>query len=167
MQNMNPEKFLYELKELRCHADWHKRYFNERSRKYQRIDYWLKSLIGVAALGGAGLCGVKELRIIGAFIAGACAVIMANVLPNFKWDAIVAGFKDEQENWIKIHQGYEDLIRVMEISDRGEILLQEFQRVREMQRAAALNEKTLPIDRALLEKLEAEVRNYYELDGQK
>ena len=162
---MNPDQFAVELKELRCHADWHKRYYSERARKYHMIDYWLKTVLGFLALGGAALAGVAEVRMYAAFVAGGCAFLIANVIPNFKWDSIVSGFKDEALEWTKIFYGYEDLIRVAQMSEKGEILLQEFQKVREMQKAAALNDRHLPRDQKLFGKCEEEVRKYWGLDA--
>jgi hypothetical protein len=161
---MNQPEFLVELKELRCHADWHKRYYSERSRKYHRIDYWLKSGVGLFALIGAVLVGFEETRLLGALVASGCAFCMANVLPNFKWDAIISGFDDEEQDWIRIFNGYADLIRVTEIADKGEILFHEFQKIREMQKTAALNDRHLPQDKKLLDLKEAEVREFYGLD---
>jgi hypothetical protein len=161
---MNDEKFLVELKQLRCHADWHKRYYAVQSKKYHRVDYWMKSLVGFFALLGVVLAGIPETRLYGAFLASGCAFVMANVLPNFKWDSIISGFEDEEREWADIFYGYEDLIRVAEISERGEILIQEFQKVREKQKAAALNDRELPLNQWLLDEKEAEVRKFYNLN---
>src|SRR6266567_7612433 len=121
---MNREKFIGELKELMCNADWHRQYFAERSRKYHRIDFWIKSSIGFVSLTGAVLVGNSKFGSFGGIIAGFGAFLIANVLPNFKWDSIVNGFKEEQEEWTRIHQGYEALLRNAEISDKDEILIQ-------------------------------------------
>ena len=45
--------------------------------------------------------------------------------------------------------------------------MQEFQRVKEMQKAAALNGRILPKYQELLDKLEDEVREFYSLDPKK
>ena len=164
--SMNQEKFSVELKQLICHSDWMARYFAEQCRKYHRIDYWGKSGLGAVALIGTALLGNATWAWLGGFMAGGCAFVLGNVIPNFKWDKIVEGFKEEQEAWTRIQQGYEDLLRVSEISDKGEILLQEFQRVREMQKTAALDERNLPKDEKLLDRLEKEVRDFYGLDSQ-
>jgi|NGEPerStandDraft_6_1074524.scaffolds.fasta_scaffold08214_3 hypothetical protein len=163
IESMNQEQFVVELKQLRCNADLHRRYYAEQTRKYSRIDYWLKSGIGFFALVGVVLVGVPETRIYGALLASGCAFFMSNVLPNFKWDSIVAGFVSEEQEWTKIFYGYEDLIRVAEISERGEILIQEFQKVREMQRTAALNDRHLPVNKKLFVEKDLEVRGYYNL----
>jgi hypothetical protein len=105
-------------KEKLCFADWHRRYYARRARKYHRIDYWMRCFIGVFALAGVVMAGVAELRMIGAFLAGGCAFIMANLLPIFKWDVIVAGFKEEEEAWTRIFKGYEEVVSFTEISDR-------------------------------------------------
>ena len=61
MEIMNSENFIAEIKELRCIADWHKRYYADRSRKYHQMDYWLKSLIGFLALSGIVLATTVHL----------------------------------------------------------------------------------------------------------
>ena len=158
---MNPEKFVVELKELRCVSDWHRRYYAEQARRYNRIDYWVRSLLGVAALIGAVMSGIPESRILGAILAGGCAFIMANILPIFKWEARVSGFNEAENEWMRIFKGYEDVLSFYEISDRGEILVQEFQRVKEMQKAAAFSDKRLPVNERLLRQKEQETRDYY------
>jgi len=163
IDNMNQEQFLVEIKQLRCHADWHRRYYAERTRKYNRIDYWLKSGVGFFALAGVVLAGMPQTRLYGAILASGCAFFMANVLPNFKWDSIVSVFDDEEKEWTKIFYGYEDLIRVAEISEKGEILLQEFQKVREMQKTAALNDRHLPTNKKLWDEKDTEVKEYWNL----
>jgi len=164
IETMNQDEFVVELKQLRCEADWHVRYYSERSRKYHRIDYWLKSIIGLFAIFGMFLAANPETQIYGTAIAAFCALLMANILPIFKWDGIITGFKEEEQDWTRIRNGYQDLLRVTAIADRGEILLQEFQKVREMQNMAALNDRHLPQDPQLLDNKEAEVRKFYNLD---
>ena len=51
-----------------------------------------------------------------------------------------------------------------QILDRDEMLEHEFQKLEELRRAADLNDRNLPEDKALLDKLEAEVRKFYRLD---
>src|SRR5438874_1843854 len=82
----------------------------------------------------------------GACLAGAGAFILASVLPNFHWDSIISGFKDEQEEWTRIFQGYEGLLRMAQILERDEMLAQEYQKVEELRNAAALNDRNLPED---------------------
>ncbi len=161
---MNQQKFGAELRELICRSDWMERYFAEQARKYHRIDYWGKSALGLLGLVGAALLGNTKWAWLGGLFAGGCAFVIGTVIPNFKWDSIVGGFKNEREAWTRIRQGYEDLLRVSEMSDKGEILLQEFQRVKEMQKAAALDEKDLPKNEKLLLQMEQRVRDYYRLD---
>src|ERR1035437_6719621 len=100
--NMNHEEFICELKNMVCHADWHKRYYTKRARKYKRIDNWLKSSLGLVSIIGAIMAGSDHLRVLGAFMAGGCAFLLATVLPNFRWDAIVTGLKEEQAEWTRI-----------------------------------------------------------------
>ena len=50
-----------------------------------------------------------------------------------------------------------------QILNRNEMLLKEFQKVEELRKAAELHDRNLPEDKALLAKLEAETRTYYEL----
>jgi len=163
--NMNHQEFEAKLKELVCLSDWHFRYYTRRSRKYKRIDYWLKSLLGLVATIGAVMAGGDYCRIFGAVLAGTCAFILGSVLPNFHWDSIVSGLKEEQEEWTRIFQGYEGLLRIFKISDRDEMLAQEFQKVEELRKATQLNDRGLPEDQNLLDRLESEVRKYYKLDG--
>jgi hypothetical protein len=164
MSYVDQDKFINELKQLICEADYHKRYFSKQSRKYHRVDYWLRSVLGLIALLGIFVSGFTDWRLIGTLISGLSAFVLANVLPAFKWDSILLAFRDEQDDWTRIHHGYEDLLRVSKLAGRDEILLQEFQRIREMQNNAALNEKLLPKNEELLEEIELEVRQYYGLD---
>jgi hypothetical protein len=163
IESMNQEKFLVEVKEKRCFSDWHRRYYARQARKYHRIDYWLKSIIGVLALIGAIMTGFSDWRMFGAFLAATCAIIISNVLPRFKWDDIVSGFKEEEEEWMRIFKGYEDVISFTEISDRGEILLQEYQRIVESQKASALNSRKLPSNQKVWDECDKEIRDYYNL----
>ena len=163
IEKMNHDEFIAKLKELVCYADWHQRYYTKRARKYKRIDYWLKTLLGLVAVIGALMAGIDHSRVAGAFLAGGCAFVLASVLPNFRWDAIVSGLKDEQEEWTRIFQGYDGLLSMTKISDRDEMLSREFQKVEDLKKAAELNDRNLPEDKKLLAELEAEVRKYYSL----
>lgn len=167
MSSVDYDKFTCELKELVCHADWLKRYFSEQSRKYHKRDYWLKSGLGALALSGIVVGGITDWKLIGTLMSGVSAFIMANVLPNFKWDSIILGFKEEQEDWTRIHHGYEDLLRVAENATKDEMLFQEFQRVKAMQNNAGLEERYLPKDEKLLEKFRIEVKDFYAPDEKK
>lgn len=165
LASMKSEEFLSKLNENLCSADWHRRYYMARARKYQRIDRWVKGALGVIASVGAALATSSEdFRLFGALLAGGCAFVLANILPNFKWDAIVSGLREEQEEWTRIFYGYEGLLTMTKIMDRGEILTHEFQKVEELRRAAGFNDRYLPEDEALLKQLEKEVRDYYGLD---
>jgi len=161
--SMNQEKFLVNAKEKLCFSDWHKRYYARQARKYNRADYWMKAIIGVLALVGAIMTGFPDWRMPGAFLAAACAIVVSNLLPRFKWDETVSGFKEEEEEWMRIFKGYEDVISFTEISDRGEILLQEYQRIVEMQKAAALNSRRLPHNQKVWDECDKETRAYYNL----
>ncbi len=160
---MNHEEFISKLKERVCLADWHRRYYTSRARKFKRLDYWLKTSLGLAAVVGAAATGNDYLRIWGAILAGGSAFILSAVLPNFQWDSIVSGLKDEQTEWTRIFQGYEGLLRMSQILERSEMLVQEFQKVEELRKAAGLNDRNLPEDQALLNKVEGETRKYYGL----
>jgi len=166
IKSMNQEKFLVETKELRCRADWHRRYYSDRANTFHRIDYWCRCFVGLAAFFGAimALSGVPKFQTIGIILSSTSAIIIANFLPIFKWDDIVSGFKSEEEEWTRIFKGYEEIISFAEISDRGEILVQELQRIKEMQKAAALNDRMLPKSQQLFDKYEKEVREYYGLN---
>jgi len=109
--NMNHDEFVAKLKEMVCYSDWHKRYYTARARKYKRFDYWLKALLGLVAVVGAAMAGSNNFRVVGALLAGGCAFILGTVLPNFRWDSIVSGLKDEQEEWTRIFQGYDGVLR--------------------------------------------------------
>src|ERR1700722_18404078 len=139
---MNHEEFLVELKKMVAHSDWHRRYYTKRARKYKRIDYW---------------------RVFGAMLAAGSAFLLASILPNFRWDAIVSGLKDEQEEWMRIYQGYEGLLNMSKVLNRDEMLLQEYQRVEETRKALALNDRNLPEDQTLLDETEDIVRDYWGL----
>jgi hypothetical protein len=162
--NMNHDEFAAKLKELVCYADWHHRYYTQRARKYKRFDYWLKTSLGLISIFGAVMAGSDHFRVVGAILAGSGAFILATVLPNFRWDAIVLGLKEEQAEWTRVFQGYDGLLNLTKISDRDEILTMEFQKVEELKKAAELNDRNLPEDEKLLDKLELEVRKYYGLD---
>jgi hypothetical protein len=161
--NMNQEQFIAKLKEMVCLADWEMRYFTKQAGRFKRIDYWLKSLLGLVAIIGAVMTGSSDYRILGASLAGGCAFLLASVLPNFRWDTIISGLKDEQEEWTRIFQGYEGLLNMSQISDRDEMLAQEFQKIEELRKAAQLNDRGLPTDEKLLKETEKEVRKYYGL----
>jgi hypothetical protein len=163
--NMNHDEFIDKLKKLVCYADWHHRYYMARARKYNRFDYWIKSSLGFIAAIGAVLSSAEKFRIFGAILAGGCAFLLGSVLPNFRWDAIVSGLKEEQEEWTRIFQGYEGLLNMAQISDRDEMLSMEFQKVEELKKAAELNERNLPDDEKLLRKIEEEVRKYHKMEG--
>ena len=165
--NMNHEEFIAKLKEEVCNSDWHHRYYMQRARKYKRIDYWLKTTLGLVAIMGAFMAGSDNFRVIGAILAGGCAFALASILPNFRWDNIVSGLKDEQEEWTRIFQGYEGLLNMTKILERDEMLAQEFQKIEELKKATELNDRNLPEDTKLLDKLEVEVRKYYKLDAHK
>jgi hypothetical protein len=118
----------------------------------------------LVAVIGALMAGSDNLRIVGAFLAGGCAFLLGNILPTFRWNDIVSGLKDEQMEWTRIFHGYDGLLRMSQILDRDEMLEHEFQKIEELRRAADLNDRNLPEDKALLDKLEAEVRKFYRLD---
>jgi hypothetical protein len=162
--NMNRDEFAAKLKEMTCLADWHRRYYTRRARKYKRLDYWIRTSLGLIATFGAVLAGTVSFRIEGAILAGASAFALGTLLPNFKWDSIVSGLKDEQEEWARIFQGYEGLLNMSKILERDEMLAIEFQRVEELRKAAEINDRGLPEDESLLNKTESEVRKYYHLD---
>ena len=63
----------------------------------------------------------------------------------------------------RIFQGYDGVLSMSQILNRNEMLLKEFQKVEELRKAAELHDRNLPEDKALLAKLEAETRTYYEL----
>ena len=161
---MNHDEFTAKLKEMVCLADWHFRYYTQRCRKYKRIDYWLKSLLGLVSIIGALMAGSDHLRVFGAFLAGGGAFVLSSILPNFRWDAIVSGLKEEREEWTRIFQSYRGLLDMAQILDRGEMLAQEFQKVEDMRKATQLNDRGLPEDNKLLKKIETEVRKDYMLD---
>lgn len=163
--NMNHDEFIAKLKQQVCYSDWHHRYYMARAKKYSRIDYWIKSLLGFIAAIGAVMAAGDHFRIVGALLAGGCAFLLGSVLPNFRWDAIVSGLKEEQEEWTRIFQGYEGLLNMAQISDRDEMLSMEFQKVEELKKAAELNERNLPDDEILLRKIEVEVRKYHKMEG--
>lgn len=163
IDNMNHEEFLVELKKMVGHSDWHRRYYTKRARKFKRIDYWMKSILGLIAIFGAVMAGTAELRVLGAIMAGVTAFFLASILPNFRWDTIVSGLKDEQEEWTRIFQGYEGLLNMSKVLNRDEMLVQEYQRIQEMRKALALNDRNLPEDQALLDETEDIVRAYWGL----
>lgn len=159
--SMNQEQFLVELKERQRLADCHRRYYADRAKTFNRADYWLRGIIGVTALIGVGLSSNKDWREVGAMIAGGCAVVTTSLFPLFKWDSIVTGFNDAEDEWMRIFNGYNNVLSYFNISDRGEILVQEFQRVKEMQSGSALSDKKLPYNHEKLRHYETEVRNYH------
>lgn len=163
--NMNRDEFAAKLKEMVCLADWHHRYYTRRAGKYKRIDYWIRATLGALATCGAVLVGTSKYRELGAVLAGGSAFVLGTLLPNFRWDSIVSGLKDEQEDWARILQGYEGLTNMSNILDRGEMLAIEFQRVEELRKAAQLNDRGLPENKSLRDEVEAEVRKYYHLDS--
>jgi hypothetical protein len=162
--NMNHDQFISKLKEMVCLSDWHKRYYTKRARKFKRIDYWVKSSLGLIAVVGAYMASSDHFRVFGACMAGASAFLLSGILPVYRWDSIVSGLKDEQEEWTRIFQGYEGLLRMALILERDEMLAQEYQKVEELRNAADRNDRNLPEDQILLNKTEAEVRKYYGLD---
>ena len=110
------------------------------------------------------MAGSNEWRTVGALLSGGCALIMANLLPILKWDSIVSGFRKEEETWTRIFKGYEDVINLLEIADnKDEILLQEFQKIKETQTSAALNMIWLPRHKKIWDKCDKEVREYHNL----
>lgn len=159
--NMNHEEFICELKDMVCRSDLHKRYYAKRARKFNSRDYWLKGVLGVIAAIGALMAGTDHFRVVGACVAGLCAFALGSILPNFKWDSIVSGINDEREEWTRIFQGYEGVLRMSQILDRDEMIAQEYQKVEEMRKASALNDRGLPEDDDLLKRTEIEVRNYW------
>ena len=165
IENMNQEQFIAKLKEMVCLSDWHKRYYTKRARKYKRIDYWIKSSLGLVAVGGAYMASSNHFRVFGAYLAGGSAFLLSGILPIYRWDSIISGLKAEQEEWTRIFQGYDGLLRMAQILERDEMLAQEYQQVEELRKASELNDRNLPEDEKLLHKLEAEVRKYYGLDG--
>ena len=158
---MNHEQFLVELKERERFADCHSRYYADRATLYNRVDYWTRGCIGVIALVGVGLTGLENWREIGAIMAGGCAIITTSLFPLFKWDSIVNGFNDSENEWTRIHKGYENVFSYYNISDKAEILVQEFQRVKEMQNGAALSDKRLPYNSEKFKHYVQEVRDYH------
>ena len=107
---------------------------------------------------------MDDLRIFGAILSATCSLILGAVLPNFKWDSILRGWKEELSEWTTILQGYQGIHDMSKIQNRDEMLLLEFQKVEELRKTSQRNERGLPDDKKLLDKLEVEVRNYYELD---
>jgi hypothetical protein len=161
--NMNHEEFICELKNMVCHSDKHKRYYTKRSRKFNRWDYWLKGSLGTIAGIGALMAATDHWRVAGACVAGACSFALGSFLPNFKWEPIVSGINEEREEWTRIFQGYEGLLRMSQILERDEMLSQEYQKVEEMRKASALNDRKLPEDEVLLEEIDLEVRQYWRI----
>jgi hypothetical protein len=160
---MHKDQFLVELKELVYFSDWHRRYYTARSRKYCRFDYWVRCTLGLIGALGAIVAANETLRIYGALMAGGCAFAIGTILPNFKWDSIVQGLKDEQEEWTRIFHGYEGLLRMSTMLDKDEILSLKFEEINAVKRASALNDRKLPEDNKLLEKIKADVRTYWNL----
>ena len=160
---MNDAQFIAKLKELVCQSDWHHRYYTQRARKYKRYDYWLRTSLGILAAAGAVFAGTSKYRVVGAVVAGAAAFTVGTVLPNYRWEGIISGLKQEQEDWTRIFQGYDGVLGMSQILNRDEMLLKEFQKVEELRKAAELHDRNLPEDKALLAHLEAETRKYYEL----
>jgi hypothetical protein len=159
--NMNHTEFESKLKEMVCLSDWHFRYYSRQCRKYKRFDYWIKSCIGLVAVIGAGMAGSDHYRILGATISGVCAVILSRVLTNFRWDEIVSGLENERQEWTRIFQGYDGLLRISKVLDRDEMLEHEFQKVEELRKAAQFNDRCLPEDFALLKKFESEAKIFH------
>jgi len=159
--NMNHDEFICELKDRVCHSDWHKRYYAKRARKFNSRDYWLKAMIGIIAAIGALMAGTNHFRVFGACVAGLCGFVLGSILPNFKWDSIVSGINEEREEWTRIFQGYEGVLRMWQILDRDEMIGQEYKKVEEMQKASALNDRGLPEDEKLLKEIGKEVANYW------
>jgi hypothetical protein len=114
--------------------------------------------LGVFALLGIFLA--QQWPLLGIILSGGCAFIIANLIPIFKWDSIVSGFKEVEKDWTRIYKGYEEILSFYEISNKDEILSREYQRVKEMHNAAALNDQKLPKDAILLEKCQKEVMEY-------
>ena len=164
IRNINQESFVVELKQRMFFAEWHKRSYAECSRIWNRRDYCLRCVIGILSLVGIVMAGSDEWREIGAFLAGGCALVMANLLPILKWDSIVSGFREEEEAWTRIFKGYEDVVNLKEIAEnKDEILIQEFQKIKETQTAAALNMRWLPHHKKIWVKCDKEVREYHNL----
>ena len=159
--NMNRDEFITKLKNSICIADLHKRYFTKRAEKYNRIDYRIKSPLGLVAVAGAVMAGTNHFRILGAALAGGCAFVLSNIMPIFRWDTFVSGFKDEQEEWTRIFQGFEGLLDMTQILERDEMLAQEFQKIEELRKASQLNDRRLPKDKKLFKETELEVRKYW------
>jgi hypothetical protein len=159
--NMNHAEFIAKLKDSICVSDLHRRFFTKRAEKYNQYDYRIKTSLGLIAVAGAVMAGTNHLRVFGAALAGGCAFILSSILPNFKWDSIVSGFKNEQEEWTRIFQGYDGLLHMYQILERDEMIAQEFQKVEELRKASQLNDRRLPKDDKLFKETELEVREYY------
>jgi hypothetical protein len=96
---VNQNEFVDELNRAICSADWHKRYYAKRAHKYHWIAFWIRLILGVVALLGAGLATAPKYRLIGALIASGCAGLTASISPLTRWESIVSGIKKEEEEW--------------------------------------------------------------------
>lgn len=159
--NMNHDEFISKLKDSICVADLHRRFFTKRAEKYNQYDYRIKTSLGLVAVVGAVMAGTNHLRVLGAALAGGGAFILSSILPNFKWDSIVSGFKDEQEEWTRIFQGYEGLLHMYQILERDEMIAQEFRKVEALREASQLNDRRLPKDEKLFKETGVEVAKYW------
>jgi len=160
---MNREKMIEDVKELLCHADWHKRYFSHMFRRFSTIDYWMRVILALTSLTGVSLAAT-QYHLLGTFLAAGAAFLVANVLPILKWDTILTGFREEQETWTRIYHGYDNLLRNMEVAERDELLILDFKRIKESQEKASLDERHLPVDQKILDQEEEAVRKFHALD---
>lgn len=162
--SVNHEEFIVEVKRLVCHSDWHRRYYSKRAHKYHWIDAWIKATLGVLGVVGAGLAGNGRFPLIGAILAGGCAFVLGTILPNFKWNDIVSGLKNEEQEWAAIFTSYERVRDITILHSKTEIVAQEFQKAKALQEASRLNNRHLPEDEKLRNEIELEVRKFYDLD---
>src|SRR6267154_583128 len=107
MENMEHKEFIAEIKRLICHSDYHWRYYTIRANIFHWRDVWIKGPLGVIGVIGALMAGSGRFPLTGAALAGGCAFILGTVLPNFKWDTIVSGLKDEEQEWATILLSYQ------------------------------------------------------------
>jgi len=161
--NMNHEEFEAKLKEMIWTADWHQRYYKKLAARWDRRDYWLKATLGTLSIAGAAMVSSGHASVYGAWLAAGSAAVLGALLPNYKWDAMISGLKDERDEWIRIFQGYEGLQSMFKILERDEMLTQEWQKVEELRKATEATERGLPEDEKLLLEIQKKVEKYHDL----
>jgi hypothetical protein len=164
IETMNQEELIVEIKSLICHSDWLWRYYGRRAHKYHWIDAWVKGVLGIVGIVGAGLAGSGKYPVVGSVLAGGSAFILGTILPNFKWNDIVSGLKLEEQEWAAIFTSYERVRDIALLYSKAEILAQEFQKAKALHEASRLNDRHLPEDKKLRDQIEKEVRKFYNLD---